>query len=100
MISDRDYLHQELSRLPDIKIFPTNSNFVFFRCPDWANGTDLRNLLIRREGLFVRECGNKIGSSSQFIRVAANPKEKTDLLIEGLKRAFAGLRRGTLVLAA
>jgi histidinol-phosphate/aromatic aminotransferase/cobyric acid decarboxylase-like protein len=69
---------------------PTNdissqANFAFIQIPDQWDGQQLRDRLIKNHKLFVRECGNKIGSSSRYFRIAARPKEDTDRLIAALR---------------
>ncbi|MCB0404634.1 MAG: histidinol-phosphate aminotransferase family protein [Bdellovibrionales bacterium] len=91
VIADRQYLLEELQKVDGLRVFPSKANFVFFRCPDIIPGAQLRDHLIESEGLFVRECGNKIGSSSQYIRIAANPRAHTDRLVGALQRAMRSL---------
>lgn len=91
VIADRQYLFGQLQKVEGIRVFPSKANFVFFRCPDIVSGARLRDLLIEKEGLFVRECGNKVGSSSQYVRVAANPRPHTDRLIGALERSIKRL---------
>ncbi|MEZ4752183.1 MAG: histidinol-phosphate transaminase [Bdellovibrionota bacterium] len=91
VIADREYLLERLQEVEGIRVFPSKANFVFIRCPDIVSGARLRDHLIATEGLFVRECGNKIGSSSQYIRIAANPRPHTDRLVGALRRALKRL---------
>ena len=42
--------------------------------------------------MFVRECGNKLGMTSQFLRLVVRPELDVQRLVTGLRR-FAQLRR-------
>jgi len=84
VIADRNYLYDRLNEIPQLKVYPSSANFVFFKVPDSVDGKKLRNTLVQSYGYLVRECGNKIGSSSNYFRVAANPPEMTDQLVQAL----------------
>jgi hypothetical protein len=45
------------------------------RVPAGVDGRALRNLLLTKHGLLVRECGNKLGSDHQHLRIAAQPRD-------------------------
>lgn len=85
VIEDRDYLIARLRTVPGLTVFPSKANFAFVRVPEAVDGLSLRDRLLSRHGLFVRECGNKEGSSSQYFRIAATPRHRTDRLVEALK---------------
>lgn len=84
-IQDRFYLEDQLKQFSHIKVFPSTTNFVYLKLPDNIDGYDFRNRMIGNHGCFIRECGNKVGSSSQYIRIAVCPKDKVDILIQALK---------------
>lgn len=86
VVDDRRYLERCLGEIPGLSVYPTQCNFAFFRKPAHMNGIELRNRLASQHKLFVRECGNKIGSCHTFFRVAARPKADTDRLVEVLKQ--------------
>ncbi len=88
VVADRQYLEAELRTVPGLSVFPTQCNFAFFRIPAHMDGIALRNRLASADKLFVRECGNKIGSCPTFFRVAARPKNDTDILIKTLRKAL------------
>ncbi len=88
VVADRLYLEAELRTVPGLSVFPTQCNFAFFRIPAHMDGIALRNRLASADKLFVRECGNKIGSCPTFFRVAARPKADTDILIKALRKSL------------
>jgi len=94
VVEDRRYLEQRLRKISQLRVFSSQANFVFFQIPDSCDGLDLRERLLKNHRLFVRECSNKVGSSSAFFRVAARPREDTDRLVAALQRE--GFRTGQL----
>ena len=89
VVEDREYLESELRSVPGLNVFPTQCNFAFFRIPAQMDGVALRNRLASEHKLFVRECGNKIGSCHTFFRVAARPKADTDILTKALRNTLS-----------
>ena len=44
----------------------------------------MRDHLISQHGVYVRECGNKLGMTSQFLRLVVRPEEDVAKLIDGM----------------
>ncbi|MFE3493458.1 pyridoxal phosphate-dependent aminotransferase [Streptomyces sp. NPDC059175] len=87
---DRQEMIWQLSRLPGLTVYPSQGNFAYVRLPDGVDGAVLRNRLLDEHGLLVRECGNKIGSSSRFLRLVVRPQADVERLVEGLHRTLYG----------
>ncbi len=83
---DRDYLATRLQEVPMLKSYSSAANFILCRLDDRIHGVTLRDQLLYRHGFFVRECGNKVGSSSQFLRIAVRPKADSDGIVDALKQ--------------
>ncbi|MEU5884139.1 histidinol-phosphate transaminase [Spirillospora sp. NPDC047279] len=81
---DRMLMGQQLSSLPGLKVYPSQGNFIMVKLPDGKDGVGLRDHLIERHNVFVRECGNKLGSTSQFLRLVVRPQEDVRRLLIGL----------------
>ena len=82
---DRTYLAQALARVPGLTVYPSRANFVYAELPPGVGGKALRARLLAERGLYVRECGNKIGSSESFLRLAVLPAAQADRLADGLR---------------
>ena len=80
---DRENMIRQLATLPGLKIFLSQGNFVMIKLPDGKDGVSLRDHLITHHGVFVRECGNKLGSSSQFLRLVVRPDDDVQRLLRG-----------------
>jgi histidinol-phosphate/aromatic aminotransferase/cobyric acid decarboxylase-like protein len=82
---DRFRMGVELARIPELSVFSSQANFLLVKLADGLDGTQLRDHLISRHGVLVRECGNKLGMSSQFLRLVVRPAQDVSHLVEGIR---------------
>ncbi|MFJ8195758.1 pyridoxal phosphate-dependent aminotransferase [Streptomyces sp. NPDC096152] len=94
---DRLEMASHLSALPGLTVYPSQGNFLFVRLPVGAEGTVVRDRLLTEHRILVRECGNKIGSSSRFLRLVVRPQVDVRRLVSGLESVLYGARRGAAV---
>ncbi|MFJ2604848.1 pyridoxal phosphate-dependent aminotransferase [Streptomyces sp. NPDC087425] len=94
---DRLDMASQLSALPGLTVFPSQGNFLFVRLPVGAEGTVVRDRMLTEHRILVRECGNKIGSSSRFLRLVVRPQVDVRRLVPGLEQVLYGARRGGAV---
>ncbi|MFH0518925.1 pyridoxal phosphate-dependent aminotransferase [Streptomyces sp. M41] len=94
---DRLDMASQLSALPGLTVYPSQGNFLFVRLPLGAEGTVVRDRLLTEHRILVRECGNKIGSSSRFLRLVVRPQVDVRRLVSGLEQVLYGSRRGAAV---
>ncbi len=84
VIEDTDYLFDSLRSLSALEVYAPHSNFLYVQLKR-GNGTQFRNDLLTRHGFLIRECGNKIGSSSQYFRIATRTRAETDQLVRAIE---------------
>ncbi|MFI2199849.1 pyridoxal phosphate-dependent aminotransferase [Streptomyces sp. NPDC020192] len=94
---DRLEMSSHLSALPGLTVYPSQGNFLFVRLPVGAEGTVVRDRMLSEHRILVRECGNKIGSSSRFLRLVVRPQVDVRRLVSGLEQVLYGTRRGAAV---
>ncbi|MFD4574847.1 pyridoxal phosphate-dependent aminotransferase [Streptomyces sp. NPDC058417] len=94
---DRLEMASQLSALPGLTVYPSQGNFLFVRLPVGAEGTVVRDRMLTEHRILVRECGNKIGSSSRFLRLVVRPQVDVRRLVSGLEQVLYGTRRGAAV---
>ncbi|MFE1290502.1 pyridoxal phosphate-dependent aminotransferase [Streptomyces sp. NPDC058751] len=94
---DRLDMARQLSALPGLTIYPSQGNFLFVRLPVGAEGTVVRDRLLTEHRILVRECGNKVGSSSRFLRLVVRPQSDVLRLVAGLEQVLYGSRKETAV---
>jgi threonine-phosphate decarboxylase len=82
---DRAYLSMRLSALPGVTVYPSAANFVLAELPNGVSGRRLRDRLLTRHGVMVRENSNKDGSTEQFIRLAVQRPPAVDTLLRALE---------------
>ncbi|GED87211.1 histidinol-phosphate transaminase [Streptomyces sp. 6-11-2] len=91
---DRLEMAAHLSALPGLTVYPSQGNFLFVRLPVGAEGTVVRDRLLTEHRILVRECGNKIGSSSRFLRLVVRPEVDVRRLVSALEQVLYGSGRG------
>ncbi|MEU9643453.1 histidinol-phosphate transaminase [Streptomyces sp. NPDC048188] len=94
---DRLEMAARLSALPGLTVYPSQGNFLFVRLPVGAEGTAVRDRMLTEHRVLVRECGNKIGSSSRFLRLVVRPQVDVRRLVSGLEQVLYGAGRGAAV---
>ncbi|MFF8288621.1 pyridoxal phosphate-dependent aminotransferase [Streptomyces sp. NPDC016309] len=87
---DRQEMTVRLSGLPGLTVYPSQGNFVYVRLPVGVDGAALRDRLLTEHSVLVRECGNKLGSSSRFLRLVVRPPEEVGRLVSALERVLYG----------
>ncbi|MFE0130011.1 pyridoxal phosphate-dependent aminotransferase [Streptomyces sp. NPDC059037] len=85
---DRQEMIWHLARLPGLVTYPSHGNFVYVRLPDGVDGAELRDRLLEEHGILIRECGNKIGSSSRFLRLVVRPSADVQRLLGALEQTL------------
>jgi histidinol-phosphate/aromatic aminotransferase/cobyric acid decarboxylase-like protein len=82
---DRYQMGMALARMPELTVYSSQANFLMVKLAPGIDGMALRDYLLSRHQVFIRECGNKLGMSSQFIRLVVRPERDVDRLIEGIR---------------
>ncbi|MES2822392.1 MAG: histidinol-phosphate transaminase [Pseudomonadota bacterium] len=90
-IGDARYLAKRAAEITDFTLFPTHSNFIFVKLHDAFDGTELRDRMLQNHSCFIRNCGNKLGSSKQYFRIAARPAADVDYLVNAFKIELAAM---------
>ncbi|MEU0967014.1 aminotransferase class I/II-fold pyridoxal phosphate-dependent enzyme [Streptomyces sp. NPDC005917] len=94
---DRLEMASRLSALPGLTVYPSQGNFLFVRLPVGAEGTVVRDRMLTEHRILVRECGNKIGSSSRFLRLVVRPQVDVRRLVSAMEQVLYGSGRGAAV---
>ena len=82
---DRTYMETALSAVPGLTVFRSKANFMFVELPEGVSGKALRDRLVVKHRVMVRECSNKIGSSERYLRLAVQQREAVDRLVSALQ---------------
>jgi histidinol-phosphate/aromatic aminotransferase/cobyric acid decarboxylase-like protein len=85
LAQDRYNMAMELAKMPELTVYSSQANFLLVKLASHIDGTALRDHLISRHQVFIRECGNKLGMSNQFLRLVVRPERDVVRLIEGIR---------------
>jgi threonine-phosphate decarboxylase len=86
---DRESMAERLRALPGLHVYPSRANFLYCKLERPASGRRLRDALLARHGLLIRECSNKLGACEQFLRLAVLPAASVDRLVQALRVELA-----------
>ncbi len=85
--AERKYFISELSKIPSLKVFPSQANFVMCRLEGNISSTDLTLRLLEEEDIFIKDLsGKKCFENGGFIRLAVRNRNDNDRLIKALTR--------------
>ncbi|GAA4040399.1 pyridoxal phosphate-dependent aminotransferase [Nonomuraea soli] len=84
LAQDRHIMLQQLGAMPGLTVFASQGNFLLVKLPDGHDGVQLRDHLLERHNVHVRECGNKLGTTSQFLRLVVRPSPDVRRLLLGM----------------
>lgn len=82
---DRQAFISSLKRVEQLRVFPSQANFVFVELAPGVSGKALRDSLLEQHGCFIRECSNKKGSSERYLRLAVNLPNENERLVNALQ---------------
>lgn len=91
--AEREHMVAELRAIDGLTVFPPSSNFVLVKIPDGWSGTGLRDHLMAAHHVYVRDCGNKVGMTSAFMRFAVHPADDVARLTDGIRDYARQLRQ-------
>lgn len=77
--NERKYLSESLSSM-GIKVYPSDANFIFFKC-----GFPIDKLLLN-EGIAIRNCENFRSLNNDFFRIAVRKHNENVRLINAVKK--------------
>jgi histidinol-phosphate/aromatic aminotransferase/cobyric acid decarboxylase-like protein len=81
---DRYSMAMQLAQLPELTVFTSQANFLLVKLAQGLDGTDMRDYLINEHQVFIRECGNKLGMSKQYLRLVVRPQQDVGRLVTGI----------------
>ena len=81
---DRYNMAMQLAQLPELTVFTSQANFLLVKLAPGMDGSDLRDYLINNHQVFIRECGNKLGMSKQYLRLVVRPQQDVARLVTGI----------------
>lgn len=82
----RQYLFSELNTLKDVRVFPSQANFLLFQLSGGHTETAPQLYMnLMKDGLLVRNCGNFSGLDTSYFRVAVRGPRENQTLVSRMK---------------
>lgn len=87
--SERKRLYPLFGKNNRLRPISTDANFYLIEINDTKmSSTNLRDKLIKKNKILVRDCKNFTGLNDKFIRVAIKTRKENDMLLEALEDAL------------
>ena len=84
LLTEAQRLRNELNRIPGIEVLPTRTHFMLCEIKS-GTAADLKQWLMARHGLLIRDASNFKGLNPGNFRIAAQTRGENDLLITAIK---------------
>lgn len=81
---ERICMINEINKIDGIKAFNSDANFILVRFEN-RNVLDVKENLLKRAGLLIRDASNFIGLDSSFARVAIKNHEQNTVFVDALR---------------
>lgn len=78
----------DISKVPQIKVFPSSANFVLIELPEGVSSELTTSILLIRYGIYVRNCDDKIGLNGNYLRIASRGTVDNQSIINALMDLF------------
>ncbi|MCQ2573065.1 MAG: aminotransferase class I/II-fold pyridoxal phosphate-dependent enzyme [Treponema sp.] len=84
--SERARFTKELSKLPGIKVYKSQANYVLCKLSGNISASKLTVKLLDKYNIFIKDLAGKRGfENGEFIRLAVRNQEDNDILIQAMK---------------
>ncbi len=86
---EKNFLASQLSKIPFLKVFSSDANFILFQLlPESNTEPDIFYLDLLHNGILLRNCGNFTGLDESFFRIAVRGREDNQQLISHIQKFF------------
>lgn len=75
----------KLSSLENIKVYPTKTNFILIKLPEGKIAPNIKEELIKKYGILIRDCSNFKGLDDSYIRINIKDAAQNDNFFECFK---------------
>lgn len=88
------YIHKtqnfikKLSQINGIKTYPSQANFVLVELLDGSTAFNCFNKLLLQDGIYTRNCSDKLGLQGEFIRIASRTKKENKKILKSMRSLF------------
>lgn len=86
-INERKFMLEELRKIPKLKVYDTDTNFVLIKLED-GEANSLKLELFEKYNILIRDASNFIGLDKSYVRVAIKSHEDNKILIKSLRKIW------------
>ena len=79
---------KHLSQIDEIKVYPSQGNFVLIELLEGSTAFDCFNKLLLANGIYTRNCSDKIGLQGEFLRIASRSKKENKKIVKNMRGLF------------
>ncbi|WP_196595654.1 threonine-phosphate decarboxylase CobD [Pectinatus frisingensis] len=83
--SEINYLYEELSQLPLLKVYKPSVNYILLNIHKLGMDSARFYQIMLEKGIIVRDCANYPGLSGDFVRIAVKRREENDKLLDAVE---------------
>ena len=87
-IDEVKYFEKELSKIKQIKVYPSSANFMLIELLDGSTAENFVSKMLIKYGIYLRNCNDKIGLSGEFIRLASRSRSENKIIIDSIQKIF------------
>lgn len=84
LLAEAQRLHNALNSIHGIEVLPTKTHFMLCEIKS-GTATGLKQWLVERDGLLIRDASNFEGLGPGYFRIAAQTAEENDLLVNAIE---------------
>jgi threonine-phosphate decarboxylase len=88
MKEERRRLIREIRKIPSLRVFPSQANFLLGELPQSYSSRQLEKYL-RAKGILIRNCDTFSGMSPQMVRFAVRRRGENNRLLSGMQKIFS-----------
>lgn len=85
---ERKRYEQALSRLPGLRVIPSQANYVMAELTGGITARELTKALLLKHNIFIKDLSKKMGGA-QYVRLAVRNTEEDDKLLAALKQELS-----------
>lgn len=83
-VQERNYMLEELRKIPRLRVYDTDTNFILLKLED-RDSNALKLEIFEKSNILIRDASNFVGLDNKFIRIAIKKHEYNQMLIKELK---------------
>jgi threonine-phosphate decarboxylase len=85
LLRETERLRGALDAIPGILVLPTQTHFFLCRL-ERGRAADLKQWLVEKHGLLIRDAANFEGLDGRYFRIATQTPEENDMLVEAVRQ--------------